>query len=93
MAAAAGPVSATAPVSPFRACKERATNRLVVILIIGLIAGWLSGKIMGGGFGLIGDIVGGWLWMTLHLPVFGPWWLMAIVCASSAPASFCSSCG
>jgi uncharacterized membrane protein YeaQ/YmgE (transglycosylase-associated protein family) len=66
-----------------------ATNSLIVILIIGLIAGWLAGKLMGGGFGLIGDIVvgvigafvGGWLWMTLHLPVFGPWWLTAIVSA------------
>lgn len=43
---------------------------LLVIIIIGLIAGWLAGKIvMGGGFGLIGDIaigivgalVGSWL--------------------------------
>ena len=65
-----------------------ATNSLIVILVIGLIAGWLAGKIMGGGgFGLIGDIVigvigafiGGWLWGTLHLPVLGPWWLTAIV--------------
>jgi len=67
-----------------------ATNSLIVILIIGLIAGWLAGKIMGGGgFGLIGDIVvgvigafvGGWLWTQLHLPVLGPWWLTAIVSA------------
>jgi len=34
-----------------------ATNSVIVILIIGLIAGWLAGKLMGGGFGLIGDIV------------------------------------
>jgi uncharacterized membrane protein YeaQ/YmgE (transglycosylase-associated protein family) len=43
---------------------------LLVIIIVGLIAGWLAGKIvMGGGFGLIGDIaigivgalVGSWL--------------------------------
>jgi uncharacterized membrane protein YeaQ/YmgE (transglycosylase-associated protein family) len=66
-----------------------ATNSLIVMLIIGLIAGWLAGKIMGGGFGLIGDIVigvigafiGGWLWATLHLPVLGPWWLTAVVSA------------
>src|SRR5487761_2106835 len=66
-----------------------ATKSLIVILMIGLIAGWLAGKIMGGGFGLIGDIVigvigafiGGWLWMTLHLPVLGPWWLTAVVSA------------
>jgi uncharacterized membrane protein YeaQ/YmgE (transglycosylase-associated protein family) len=43
---------------------------LVVILLVGLVAGWLAGKIVtGGGFGLIGDIaigivgalVGSWL--------------------------------
>jgi uncharacterized membrane protein YeaQ/YmgE (transglycosylase-associated protein family) len=67
-----------------------ATNSIIVILVIGLIAGWLAGKVMGGGgFGLIGDIVigvigafiGGWLWTTLHLPALGPWWLTAIVSA------------
>jgi uncharacterized membrane protein YeaQ/YmgE (transglycosylase-associated protein family) len=46
-------------------------------IIVGLIAGWLAGKVMkGGGFGLIGDIVvgvlggllGGWIATTfLHL--------------------------
>ena len=66
-----------------------ATNSLIVILVIGLIAGWLAGKIMGGGSGVIGDIVigvigafiGGWLWTTLHFPSIGPWWLTAIVSA------------
>ena len=67
-----------------------ATNSLIVILIIGLIAGWLAGKIMkGSGYGIIGDIVigvigafiGGWLWTTLHLPAIGPWWLTAVVSA------------
>jgi uncharacterized membrane protein YeaQ/YmgE (transglycosylase-associated protein family) len=53
---------------------------LLVIIIIGLIAGWLAGKIvMGGGFGLIGDIaigivgalVGSWLLpqLGIHLGV------------------------
>jgi uncharacterized membrane protein YeaQ/YmgE (transglycosylase-associated protein family) len=33
---------------------------LIVILIIGLVAGWLAGKIVtGGGLGIIGDIVVG----------------------------------
>ena len=63
---------------------------LIVILIIGLIAGWLAGQIMkGGGYGLIGDLVvgvigafiGGWLWSALRLPGIGPWWLTAIVAA------------
>jgi uncharacterized membrane protein YeaQ/YmgE (transglycosylase-associated protein family) len=61
---------------------------LIVILIIGLIAGFLAGKIMkGSGFGVIGDIVvgvvgafiGTWLWGLLKLPAIGPWWLTAIV--------------
>ena len=68
-----------------------ATNSLIVILIIGLIAGWLAGQIMkGSGFGIIGDLIvgiigafiGGWLWVTLHLPSIGPWWLTAIVSAT-----------
>jgi uncharacterized membrane protein YeaQ/YmgE (transglycosylase-associated protein family) len=33
---------------------------LLVIVVVGIIAGWLAGKIMqGGGFGLIGDLVVG----------------------------------
>jgi uncharacterized membrane protein YeaQ/YmgE (transglycosylase-associated protein family) len=33
-------------------------DSVLVILIVGLIAGWLAAKIVeGGGFGLIGDIV------------------------------------
>lgn len=67
-----------------------ATNSIIVILIIGLIAGWLAGRIMGGGFGLIGDIVigiigafiGNWLWAVFHLPGLGPWWLTAIIIAT-----------
>lgn len=36
------------------------SQSLVVILIVGLIAGWLAGQIVrGAGFGLIGDIVVG----------------------------------
>ena len=31
---------------------------LLIILFVGLIAGWLAGQIMqGGGFGLVGDII------------------------------------
>jgi uncharacterized membrane protein YeaQ/YmgE (transglycosylase-associated protein family) len=33
---------------------------LLVIIIIGIVAGWLAGKVMeGGGFGLIGDLIVG----------------------------------
>jgi uncharacterized membrane protein YeaQ/YmgE (transglycosylase-associated protein family) len=64
---------------------------LIVVIIIGAIAGWLAGQIMkGGGFGLIGDIIvgiiggfiGDWLWGALHLPGIGPWWLTAIISAT-----------
>ena len=48
---------------------------IIVIIVVGVVAGWLAGQIMrGGGYGLIGDLVvgiigsfiGGWL-----LPQFG----------------------
>jgi uncharacterized membrane protein YeaQ/YmgE (transglycosylase-associated protein family) len=33
---------------------------LIVFLLVGLVAGWLAGKLVrGGGFGLIGDIIVG----------------------------------
>jgi uncharacterized membrane protein YeaQ/YmgE (transglycosylase-associated protein family) len=66
-------------------------NSIIVLIIIGAIAGWLAGKIMsGGGFGLLGDIIvgivgafiGGWLWGVLGLPGLGVWWLTAIVSAT-----------
>jgi uncharacterized membrane protein YeaQ/YmgE (transglycosylase-associated protein family) len=55
-------------------------ENLVVILLVGLIAGWLAGQIVrGGGFGIVGDIaigivgafIGGWLLPQLgvHLGV------------------------
>ena len=68
-----------------------ALESLIVLIIIGAIAGWLDGQIMkGGGFGLIGDIIvgivgafiGGWLWSVLGLPGIGPWWLTAIISAT-----------
>lgn len=62
---------------------------LIVALIIGVIAGWLAGKVLKGtGFGLIGDLIigivgsfiGAWLWDALRLPpVGGAWWINAIV--------------
>jgi uncharacterized membrane protein YeaQ/YmgE (transglycosylase-associated protein family) len=64
---------------------------LIILIIIGAIAGWLAGQIMkGGGFGLVGDIIvgivgsfiGSWLWGVLHLPGIGPWWLTAIISAT-----------
>jgi uncharacterized membrane protein YeaQ/YmgE (transglycosylase-associated protein family) len=53
---------------------------LIWFLLIGLIAGWLAGKVMrGGGFGVVGDMVvgvigallGGWLFGRLGIGVGG----------------------
>ena len=34
------------------------TESIIVILVVGIVAGWLAGKIVrGAGFGLIGDLV------------------------------------
>jgi len=49
---------------------------LIWFLLIGLIAGWLAGKVMrGGGFGIVGDmivgvigaLIGGWLFGVLGI--------------------------
>jgi uncharacterized membrane protein YeaQ/YmgE (transglycosylase-associated protein family) len=64
------------------------TESLLVILVVGLVAGWLAGKIMrGSGYGIIGDIIvgiigafiGTWLWGVLHLPTIGNIWVDRIV--------------
>ncbi len=68
-------------------------NSLIVILVVGLVAGWLAGKVTrGAGFGLIGDLIVGvvgafigfWLWFELlHLPViFHNFWIDSIVIAT-----------
>jgi uncharacterized membrane protein YeaQ/YmgE (transglycosylase-associated protein family) len=55
-------------------------DSLLWFLIIGIVAGWLAGKIMrGGGFGLVGDLVvgvigafvGGFLANLLGLHAYG----------------------
>jgi len=54
------------------------TNQWIWFLLIGLIAGWLAGKVMrGAGYGVIGDLVvgvlgallGGWLFGKLGIAV------------------------
>ena len=58
------------------------TEHLIATLIIGAIAGWLAGQITGnGGFGIIknlilgiiGAVVGGWLFSLLGIRVGGEW--------------------
>ncbi len=54
--------------------------QFIWFILVGLVAGWLAGKLMkGGGFGVIGDIVvgilgalvGGWLFGTLGVSTGG----------------------
>ena len=49
---------------------------LIIILVVGIVSGWLAGKIVdGGGFGLVGDLIvgilgafiGNWLLPQLHI--------------------------
>ena len=56
------------------------TQSLILFLVIGLLAGWLAGNIMkGGGFGLVGDLVGGvigaflggWIFSLLGVSTYG----------------------
>jgi uncharacterized membrane protein YeaQ/YmgE (transglycosylase-associated protein family) len=53
---------------------------LIWLLLVGLIAGWLAGKIMkGSGFGVLGDLVvgivgavlGGWVFSLLGVGAYG----------------------
>jgi uncharacterized membrane protein YeaQ/YmgE (transglycosylase-associated protein family) len=53
---------------------------IIWMLLVGLIAGWLAGKIMkGSGFGLVGDLVvgvlgavlGGWIFGFLGIAAWG----------------------
>lgn len=48
------------------------TNSLIVVLLIGAVAGWLAGQIRNGyGFGLVGNIIVGILGSFLGSWVFG----------------------
>ena len=56
------------------------TQNLILFLVVGIIAGWLAGKLMkGSGFGLVGDLVvgvigafvGGWLFGVLGITAGG----------------------
>ncbi|HZT25269.1 MAG TPA: GlsB/YeaQ/YmgE family stress response membrane protein [Pseudolabrys sp.] len=63
---------------------------LLIILLVGLIAGWLAGQLVaGGGFGLIGDaaigivgaLIGSWLLPRLGVHV-GTGFISAIIVAT-----------
>ena len=67
------------------------TQQLVAVLLIGAIAGWLAGSfIKGGGFGIIGNIiigilgavVGGWLFGKLGIDIGGAKWVGPLVTAT-----------
>ncbi len=55
------------------------TQNIFWFLLIGLVAGWLAGRIMKGGFGLIGDLIvgvigaflGGWIFSLLGISAGG----------------------
>jgi uncharacterized membrane protein YeaQ/YmgE (transglycosylase-associated protein family) len=48
------------------------TQSLVMFLLVGLVAGWLAGKIMkGSGYGLVGDLVVGVVGSFLGAWLFG----------------------
>jgi uncharacterized membrane protein YeaQ/YmgE (transglycosylase-associated protein family) len=58
------------------------TESIVVILLVGIVAGWLAGKIVRGtGFGLVGDLLVG------IAGAFVASWLFPDSGSSSAPAS------
>ncbi len=45
---------------------------LVWVIVIGILAGWIAGKIMrGGGFGLLGDLIVGVIGSLLGSFIFG----------------------
>jgi uncharacterized membrane protein YeaQ/YmgE (transglycosylase-associated protein family) len=56
----------------------QSNESLIVIVLVGIVAGWLAGKIVdGGGFGLIGDLIvgvigafiGDWLLPRLNIHI------------------------
>jgi len=48
------------------------TQNLVMFLLVGLVAGWLAGKILkGSGFGLVGDLIVGVIGAFIGVWIFG----------------------
>ncbi len=49
-----------------------ANQNLILFLLVGLVAGWLAGKIMkGAGFGLVGDLIVGVVGAFIGVWLFG----------------------
>jgi uncharacterized membrane protein YeaQ/YmgE (transglycosylase-associated protein family) len=47
-------------------------QNLILFLVVGLVAGWLAGKIMkGAGFGLVGDLIVGVIGAFIGVWLFG----------------------
>ena len=68
-----------------------ANESLLVIVVVGVIAGWLAGQIMrGAGYGIIGDLIigiigayiGAWLIPRLGIPPIGTGIVSAIIDAT-----------
>jgi uncharacterized membrane protein YeaQ/YmgE (transglycosylase-associated protein family) len=62
------------------------TNSLIAWLVVGLIAGWVAGTVTRGrGFGcivdvilgLVGAVIGGWIFTKLGIPSWGFWGSLA----------------
>jgi len=57
--------------------RNMSLESLIIWIVVGLIAGWLASAVVGGAYGLVGDIVvgvvgafvGGWLFRALHIAV------------------------
>jgi len=48
------------------------TQNLILFLVVGIVAGWLAGRIMKGkGFGLVGDLVVGVIGAFIGVWLFG----------------------
>jgi uncharacterized membrane protein YeaQ/YmgE (transglycosylase-associated protein family) len=67
------------------------TNSLIVVVIVGLVAGWLAAKVVQGtGLGIIGDIIvgvigafiGRWLFNYFHVHIGVNFWVDAILTAT-----------
>ena len=73
---------------------------ILIWMAIGLVAGWLASRVVGGGYGVIGDIVlgivgaflGGLIFRALHLHSRSEAWPRRYSSPSWAPSSCCCSC-